>query len=353
MFAGLPKLFDRSFFIGYFLPAFLLVGGIAANLFAFGRINEKVLKDIGNKDTLAAVVALVLVWLLSILLMTFSRAIIRLLEGYGDANPFRLLWPQEKERFRAKAQPQFAKVDNVLGARRRGLPERDEFEKLDVWRAALEFPERMDLVLPTRLGNVMRAYERYSAVVYGIEAIVMWPRLMMVIPAEARESLRDAEALFYFSINMLLVGAITILTTVAMTIDALTRLEATNGADILAWPVFAILAASLFFIWFSWIRLPDAARARGDQVKSMFDLYRKPLAKALGFDLPETEAEERNMWELISRRMLLRVWDDRLPGYRKSLDDFRSKGEDAEEGGALKTTSDADKTKEAEESKTE
>ncbi len=244
---------------------------------------------------------------------------------------FRIFLNQQREQFRINAEAHFAKVDNVLGARRRGIPETDEFEKLDVWQAARDFPERLDLVLPTRLGNVMRAYERYSAVVYGIEAIAIWPRLSMIIPAEARESIREAEAFFYFSINMLFIGIITIVTSGIMLINAFYREGMANAAESFTWPVFMVIAASIFFILFSWARLPDAALERGDQVKSIFDLYRKPLAEALGFELPATEAEERKLWELISRRMLLRLSGDRLPGYDKNLDYFRSKGEDTGE----------------------
>ena len=80
-----------------------------------------------------------------------------------------------------------------------------------------------------------------------------------------------------------------------------------------------------FFAAFSWWRLPDAALQRGEQVKSTFDLYRSALADALGLELPATEAEERTMWRLVSRRMILRVSDDRLPNYKGSLDDFRKK----------------------------
>ncbi len=326
MLAGLPKLFDRSFFIGYFLPSFLLFGGVGTNLFAFGYIDNNFTDLIVTKNTLGAVISVVLVWLLSILLMTFSRSIVRLLEGYGqEANPFHIFLPQQRQLFKSVAEPHLRKVDSVLNDRRKGIPQTQEFEKLDVWRATVDFPEDLDLVLPTRLGNVMRAYERYSNVVYGIEAIVVWPRLAMVIPEEARERIREAEALFYFSINMLVVGLITISTCATLAIRSLYSKGTSGAADVVTWPIVLIVLVSVFFICFSWLRLPHAARERGDQVKSTFDLYRKPLAEALGFELPPTEAEERKMWELVSRRMLLRVSEDRLRGCDKTLDDFRKR----------------------------
>jgi hypothetical protein len=325
MFGGFPKLFDRAFFIGYFLPTFLLVVGLGANLFAFGYIDEKFTDLLAKKSTLGATISLVIIWLLSILLMTFSRPIIRLLEGYGHFNPFRILLSRQQNEFKTDAEPHLRKLQSVLDARRRGVPESVEFSELSVWRAARDFPEELGLVLPTRLGNVMRAYERYSDVVYEIEAIALWPRLFMIIPEEARERVRESEGLFHFSINMLFTGIVTLITSGGMIISSLCHGGLVGLANAISWPTILVLVFGAFFAWFSWWRLPDAARERGEEVKSTFDLYRAELAGALGFELPATEAEERRMWRLVSRRMLLRVSEDRLSGYRGSLDDFRKK----------------------------
>jgi hypothetical protein len=107
--------------------------------------------------------------------------------------------------------------------------------------------------------------------------------------------------------------------------DAWYRASATPAPRHSRRQLILVLTAGIFFAWFSWWRLPDAARERGEQVKSTFDLYRGELADALGFELPATEAEERRMWRLVSGRMLLRVSEDRLSDYTGSLDDFRKK----------------------------
>jgi len=329
MFGGFPKLFDRAFFIGYFLPAFLLVVGLGANLFAFGYIDEKFTDFLAKRSTaahaLGATISLVFIWLFSILLMTFSRPIIRLLEGYGRLNPFRILLPWQQSEFKAKAEPHFRKLQSVLDARRRGVPESEQFSELSVWHAARDFPEELELVLPTRLGNVMRAYERYSDIVYEIEAIALWPRLFMIIPKDVRERVRESEGLFHFSINMLFTGIVTLVTSGGMIISSLYHGGFVDLENRISWPIILVLVFGAFFAWFSWWSLPDAARQRGEEVKSTFDLYRVELADALGFELPATEAEERRMWRLVSRRMLLRVSDDRLPDYTGNLDGFRKK----------------------------
>jgi len=51
----------------------------------------------------------------------------------------------------------------------------------------------------------------------------------------------------------------------------------------------------------------SAASAWGAKVKGAFDLYRNDLLKQLGYDrLPSTLKEEKNLWDLISLRMILR-----------------------------------------------
>jgi hypothetical protein len=329
MFGGFPKLFDRAFFIGYFLPGFLMVVGVVANLLVFGYVDEKLIDSIVEKSTaahaLGTTISLVFIWLFSILLTAFNRPIIRLLEGYGKLNPFRIFLGSQKRKFKAQAKPRLKELKNVLNARRRGLSETDQFDELDVWRATRDFPESLDLVLPTRLGNVMRAYERYSGVVYEIEAIVLWSRLLMIIPEKARERIQEVEGLFHFSINMLLASLITLVTWGAMITSALYHGGLSGFENIISWPMILVLVLTGFVAWFNWWRLPDAALQRGEQVKSTFDLYRGELADALGLDLPASEAEERRMWRLVSRRMLLRVSDDRLPDHKGTLDDFRKK----------------------------
>jgi hypothetical protein len=325
MFGGIPKLFDRAFFIGFFLPAFLLATGIGADLFAFDYTSEKFPDALAKTNTAGATIFLGIVWLLSILLMTFNRPIIRLLEGYGSSNPFRILLPRQRQAFKARAEPHFQKVSRVLEARRQGIPEPEEFWVLPVWEAARDFPEDHDLVMPTRLGNAMRAYERYSDVVYGIEAVTLWPRLFMIIPEEARERIRESEALFHFAINMLFISTLILATSSAMVLNQFYHSGGAGVWNLLSWPIMLVWASAVFFAWFSWWVLPVAARQRGEQVKSTFDLYRGMLADALGFELPATVAEEQKMWTLVSRRMMLRVSDYRLPGYKKVLDDFRKK----------------------------
>src|SRR5262249_27173800 len=46
----------------------------------------------------------------------------------------------------------------------------------------LYFPRNQTLILPTRLGNVLRAAEEYSQQIYKLDAVIWWPRLTAVLP---------------------------------------------------------------------------------------------------------------------------------------------------------------------------
>jgi len=187
-----------------------------------------------------------------------------------------------------------------------------------VWRAVNSYPDIIGNVLPTKLGNVMRAYERYSDVVYGMEAIALWPRIFMVIPEEARTLFREGEALFQFDLNALVAGSVSFV--VYFTIVAV-AVQSGNPDELLIalrWSLIPVISALL--AWFGWWQLPVAAGQRGEQVKAVFDLYRDKFAEALGLELPTAHKDEVSMWVLVSRRMTYGLSED-----VKSLDRYRRK----------------------------
>jgi hypothetical protein len=317
MFAQLPKLFDRSFFIGFVLPASLMFLGVIGSLVAFDYIKPGV---VSNKATFDAALSVVIVWFISILLMALNRPVIRLLEGYGDYNPLKIFLSRRKKEFTDRIFPLFTTFEQIIEARRNKEIEPDqEFNfSIKLWNAVNEYPEQLDLVLSTKLGNVMRAYERYSDVVYGMEAVVLWPRLLMVIPDEARTRVREAEAMFYFSLNTLIAGTLSVLFYLVLSTVYLQSFGASRLSDVVRWPFIPVISA--LSAWFGWWQLPNAARQRGEQIKAVFDLYRGELAEALGLEIPATHKAEQEMWNYVSRRMLWRVSAD-----VKSLDEFRKR----------------------------
>jgi len=51
-----------------------------------------------------------------------------------------------------------------------------------------------DVISPTRLGNLINAYEQYSDVKYGLNAVFFWPRLWVAIDKDLREEIDNQQA---------------------------------------------------------------------------------------------------------------------------------------------------------------
>jgi len=85
----------------------------------------------------------------------------------------------------------------------------------DIWtrlsevsrRLNSELPSDTSLLLPTRLGNVIRSFEEYPDRQYGIGAITLWPRLIAKIDKEYAAMMDDSKTSFDFMLNISLLSA--------------------------------------------------------------------------------------------------------------------------------------------------
>jgi len=164
-----------------------------------------------------------------------------------------------------------------------------------------DFPYREDLVLPTRLGNVIRSFESYSLRQYGMDAVTFWPRLVSVVPKDYATVVEEAKASFDFMLNC------SALSTLLAFIVFLTGLiypshfnERGGWVFWLSKLVVMCLAAHYFY------RLSiGRARTWGNTVRTSFDLYRRDLLKQLGYTrAPETVEEEQALWNDIGERIV-------------------------------------------------
>lgn len=163
------------------------------------------------------------------------------------------------------------------------------------------FPATDSEVLPTRLGNVLKAAESYISDPrrYGADAVFFWPHLLAVLPESTRADLAEARA------------------------SVETTLVATSLAILFA-PVAVVLGLSLPLPTALWIPVTigtlvlaricylasvRAAISWGVLIRAAFDLHHRDLLHALGFRPPCTLEEERALWMAVGKLLYRR--DDR------------------------------------------
>ena len=163
------------------------------------------------------------------------------------------------------------------------------------------YPVRRNLILPTRLGNVIRSFEYYPGREYSIDSVVMWPRLVGIIPKDYAVAVDDAKTIVDFMLNSsllsLIIAALILLAGLAYPVPL------NSWSSTLSWlGNVAVFAISSYFFY----RLSiDRVSAWGSIMNGAFDLYRFDLLKKLGYKQePDTREKERVLWYRISRQTL-------------------------------------------------
>jgi hypothetical protein len=214
---------------------------------------------------IAALVLLVAMLSAAELVRGAQNWLLRLMEGY---------WPdalrsRHTERVRARLQKHRERWQQLDGTSRNR--ERWEFVRLDRKVIKLHPPQDSEL-MPTALGNRLRAAEQHSHARYGLDAVTAFPRLWPLLPdclredlAESREGLNAAVRLFAW------------------------------GLLSLVWCLWAwwVVLIAVAMMWIAWRRVLDAAEAYGDLLRASFDLYRFDLYRALRWPLPSDTETER------------------------------------------------------------
>lgn len=303
MFSKLPDLFNKNFAIGYFLPTIIF---LLANRFLLEHFKLSLqLLNFSDKNQVDALVGTTLIglisWLLSILLMALNRDMIRFLEGYGKLNPLKLFGFIERNRY-LKLK---AKIEELDRTRLTCISQKTEFPpKLRSQRIRLmqkivmRFPDDERWLLPTSFGNTIRAFEVYSRIMYGIDSIPGWYRLLGVVPDNFRKFIEEAEAQVNFWINICLLSSIIITEFIGLSIFF--------GKFSFSWiPAIAIIITVI-----AYTKARNASVEWGNWVKSSFDIYLSDLRKKLNFPDSTNVSEEKRLWSKLSRAIIYNKTED-------------------------------------------
>ncbi|MBD0371065.1 MAG: DUF11 domain-containing protein [Pyrinomonadaceae bacterium] len=316
IFSAISGQFSKSLILGTFLPVTVFV--ILAWLFVIplfpSELTQPKLLETFDNQLRALITLLFITILLSGLLYNLNIPIISFYEGY----PWEHLWIGEKRKNRFKRR--FRIIQSQWKGLARLKYERGELFKQQGVAAdevllnqiedrisivgrelATEFPGEERLVLPTRLGNVIRSFEYYPDHQYGMEAVTLWPRLAAKIDKEYAAAIDEAKTSFDFMLNSSLLSS---MLTFALLITGLLSLSPfVSWRATIYWVVelvvFGLLAYLFYFISIG------RARAWGNTIRSAFDLYRWDLLKQLGYKYSAmAREEERALWRNISGQII-------------------------------------------------
>jgi hypothetical protein len=223
------------------------------------------------------VVALLVVVACAMAVHQAGTGMLRLLEGYWPAwarRPRRAL----EQRVRDRAGTDRTAFTELHRARARlGGEDVAGRSALDRELAAIELrahrrPPPTE-VMPTAVGNILRATEVRPATKYGLDGVVVWPHLWLLLPDAVRQELAAARKALD--------------TTAAAVVWGLAFCLFTP----LAWwalPAGLAVAAAAAIWW-----APRRAAGFADLVDAAFDLHRFALYQQLRWPLPETPEQER------------------------------------------------------------
>lgn len=110
MFGELPKLFDRNFAVGFFLPVaiFITLSGLVLSQYGFGPDVSVYLE---TNLLIGTTILGISSWVGGIVLLAINRDLYRLMEGYGTYNPLKIFTWLEKRRYQ-RVLDQIEKLDD-------------------------------------------------------------------------------------------------------------------------------------------------------------------------------------------------------------------------------------------------
>lgn len=155
-------------------------------------------------------------------------------------------------------------------------------------------PSAPNRLQPTRIGNILRAAETWPRDKYGLDAVVVWPRLWLVLPDATRQELVAARA----SLDAAVAGAVWGVLFCAFT----------------AWAPLALIIGLAVTTAAVTLWVPVRAAVFGDLVEASYDLFRTAVYQQLRWPLPNSPQQEHDQGERVST-YLWRGSDDPDPTF--------------------------------------
>lgn len=250
---------------------------------------------------------------LAISLQPLQFRLVQLLEGYWPTwAPLwvaRLgVWAQGKRLERITGRMS-AKSADASEAARIAADERIHTAETQV----LERFPNPDRLLPTSLGNALRAAEDRVGQRYGLESVVIWPRLFRLLPAEVQTALDDEvtqlDVSARLSVTWFVAGAVS------------AGIVLAEPSALLTHPLWVVMVLAVCVLArLSYSSAVESAIAHGSDIEIVVDLYRSLVIDAMRLPAAQRMSEERRTF-----RRLCRLFQTHGP----STDEFYFRAETA------------------------
>jgi hypothetical protein len=273
--------FNLVGFLPTALLAFFVVGALLSGAPASGPDLGGLEAHVRRFSPLEAALLTVAVLALALVLHPLQLSLVRVLEGYwGHGVVFRIPadWGRGRHRRRRELLERQTQIPKPEG--QQPGAQQIAAASMAAWKLRRLYPDDADHVMPTLLGNVLKAAEDRAGGRYGLDCVVVWPRLYPMLSESLTAALDDAR-------NQL---------------DLMVRFAATFGLVALGALVLlaphgwwaAVVLAALVLAWMSYRAGVNAAIAYGELLESAIDLHRFDLLQALHLPLPaDPEAEQK------------------------------------------------------------
>ncbi|MEH2180316.1 hypothetical protein [Nostoc sp.] len=216
----------------------------------------------------------------------FDLFVLRFLEGYwpGWLYPFLFLrrWMiQQKKLHLARKDERWQTLADKKDKQVITNEELEEYVTLD--GQLMQFPSQSNRLMPTKLGNILRASESRPFDKYGLDAVICWSRLWLVLPDGVKKELQEARSNLNTAARFWLWSLLFIVWTV--------------------WAWWVVPAALLGLI-FAYYWAVDAAGVYCSLLESAFDLYRLELYKSLRWAIPINPKQEKELGQQLTIYLL-------------------------------------------------
>ena len=259
----------------------LFIGDNSKNL-NFTYVNEKVI-EFGQGENIVSIIFGIII--LSIIMIPLQLVIIRLFEGYWPKifYPFTVIGQKaQKNKFtniQNEEDKEIEKIDKEDNEKINKIISKYQLKRI------LYYPD-YERILPTGLGNILRAAEDFVSAKYGLDAIITWTRLYILLPDNMKTLINDQRIKLDLSTRLSFIFLIsTIISSIFFVKISFLSL---------------IPIATFILLIISYKGSKQVAFGYGQLIHSAFDLYRFDLLKQLKISLPKNIEEEKKKGQEIS-----------------------------------------------------